>query len=87
MKVQGLEVDPMIEQEALWRMRQPGAFSATDVANMLYVVVAKYMLGIVPPERQVEFTMRCTDRLIQREKKAGNIELHGKRQWKWVGPR
>lgn len=81
MRVRGIEITEAMQQAAVLEMRRakftaPNIYAAMVSAEMLDK--AEMLPGDV---RRV-----AVSRLIQRERKAGNIEWNGF-IWKWVGPK
>lgn len=74
MKINGIEINQVVIEAVIERMKAE-AFKASE----LEAVAVK--LGV--PTREGT-AMRVADRLIQREKKAGNIAL-SRPYWAWVG--
>lgn len=74
MKILGFEVTPEIETACLERMRR-GPFTAGAIS------MAALRAGA--PNDAKWTHARIADRLIQRERKAGNITFDG-RAWSWV---
>lgn len=73
MKVNGQEVSPAIEASCMERMRQAPFKSASIVA------------AIDRAHKDFLESYRTADRILQRERRAGNIEFDGK-TWRWIGP-
>ena len=71
MKVLGFTATPEIEAACLVRMRR-GWFTAAQLADEVWVA----------PRATYDISYRVADRLIQRERKTGNIKRFGK-GWKW----
>jgi hypothetical protein len=74
--VQGVVVTADHQQLLVERMKV-GSFKASNLETYAE------SLGF---DRSDGLAMRVADRLIQRERKAGNVELSN-RQWSWKGPR
>lgn len=73
MKVQGLEV-----HEAQIAMCIDAMKAMTNGFRASHIVAAATKSGF-------EFPMRLADRLLTREKKAGNIEVRSGNWWHWIG--
>jgi len=71
MKVLGYTLSPEVESACLERMRA-GWFTAAQLADVVWAT----------PKVSYDTSYRIADRLIQRERKAGNIVRHG-RGWLW----
>lgn len=74
MKVQGTEISEDIIEQALAALPSGNSFIAIELITRLL------RLG-VPAENDV--AMRCADRVLQRERKAGRIEF-GDSYWRFI---
>lgn len=81
MNVMGYEVPQEVEQRALaWMQNTPSWRAANLEEELVRMGVPESLPGWKVPAH------RAADRLIQRERKAGNIaQRHGRGLWSWVG--
>ena len=75
--VYGFNVSPEIQALLIQKMKS-APFRAVDIEN------EAIRLGVPVSHQREHVAMRLTDRLIQRERKLGNIELR-RPVWVWVG--
>jgi len=82
MKVKGIEIPLAVQEAAVAVMKTKHSFTAFNVTS----VVAQHM-GVKTSD---EIAYRTADRIIQRERKAGNIGPSDSARsrssyWKWIG--
>lgn len=75
MKVNGKQVEQAVIDACITRMKQ-GAFKAMEIEALCTRMGVDWKSGNA---------MRVADRIIQRERKAGNIELTNRPYWFWFG--
>lgn len=75
MKVNGKEIEQSIVDACLARMKKE-PFKAIEIEGICSRMGIETLYGTA---------MRVADRIIQRERKAGNIELSNRPFWAWVG--
>lgn len=75
MKVNGKEVDQAVIDACIERMKTE-PFKAMEIEALCTRMGIDWKSGDA---------MRTADRIVQRERKAGNIELTNRPYWFWVG--
>jgi hypothetical protein len=70
MRVNGVEIPQEVVDRCVTAMKSIGLFTSGQIE-----VISQHVESY-----------RLVDRLLQRERKAGNIE-YSKGEWRWIGPR
>lgn len=83
MKVHGVEIPADVEAAAIVRM-QRGRFTKVEICGLFY-----NELPTLPAHLNLNTVSdRAADSLVQRERKAGRIEIADRRRspvWRWIG--
>ena len=82
MRVYGIEISLELEAAVRGRMQQ-ASFQSKDIAK----VAEEHLPRDTYPQNKQEVAHRAADRIIQFERKAGNIRLSACALWEWCGAR